>query len=642
MSESGPQPLYKFKSFNVFKTSMFKTPLVQVEDGPEWLQVKKIFPIMNDDFSLDTELHDDMVEFENTIKLIKETWEVTSFVHHYFIFRYERFVRSKVIPEFIEKLEDRESNRFFEAVSFLYHHYQRTVKMVRDIFKLGANNGKPIISFSDNPEEAVRTKFSGSLYRLLQTEHEAVIKAYYRYDLSSYDSSNNTTLKCPNCEVEKCPRCGDWLEECSRKLKEMHVLHNILHSVILSLVSEYMDSRIKEICEGDLKESYIENLEKWLNEIILKWLSKTCALEEGVSADDKLQVFHRTILSDHLYSSYTKHRINQLFKIIIEYPDSLPVLQDIKEWLPKTNLRRYFIDTLKREMKTRLLHPGVGTSDILTAYVATIRALRVLDPSSQLLDAVTEPIHEYLRTRSDTVRCVVTSLTEEGPNDLAEELVSGEVMQPEEEDEDDWMNWVPPPKNPIPTESKTKSKSSDIITMLINVYGSKELFVNEYRTLLADRLLSQLSCDTEKEIRYLELLKLRFGDAQLNYCEVMLKDIVDSKRINQRIREDPSYNQEENFVSAMIVSAQFWPPFKDDRLELHPRVVIPMQRFTGSFEALKGNRTLLWKNHLGVVDLEIEIGNKKLELTVSPFNAIVLLYFEENTLSRRMVTKEAK
>lgn len=69
-------------------------------------------------------------------------------------------------------------------------------------------------------------------------------------------------------------------------------------------------------------------------------------------------------------------------------------------------------------------------------------------------------------------------------------------------------------------KSSASRRTSDIISMLVNVYGSKELFVNEYRTLLADRLLTQYSCDTEKEIRYLELLKLRFGDSQLHYCEV--------------------------------------------------------------------------------------------------------------------------
>ena len=46
--------------------------------------------------------------------------------------------------------------------------------------------------------------------------------------------------------------------------------------------------------------------------------------------------------------------------------------------------------------------------------------------------------------------------------------------------------------------------------MLVNIYGSKELFVNEYRSLLSNRLLAQRSYDTDKEIRYLELLKLRY------------------------------------------------------------------------------------------------------------------------------------
>ena len=73
--------------------------------------------------------------------------------------------------------------------------------------------------------------------------------------------------------------------------------------------------------------------------------------------------------------------------------------------------------------------------------------------------------------------------------------------------------------------------------MLVNIYGSKELFVNEYRTLLADRLLAHFHSATEREIRNLELLKLRFGEQQLHYCEVMLKDVADSKRINAHIAD---------------------------------------------------------------------------------------------------------
>lgn len=33
----------------------------------------------------------------------------------------------------------------------------------------------------------------------------------------------------------------------------------------------------------------------------------------------------------------------------------------------------------------------------------------------------------------------------------------------------------------------------------------------------------------------MELLKLRFGEENLQFCEVMIKDIVDSKRINLNI-----------------------------------------------------------------------------------------------------------
>lgn len=61
---------------------------------------------------------------------------------------------------------------------------------------------------------------------------------------------------------------------------------------------------------------------------------------------------------------------------------------------------------LQKAMETRLLHPGVSTTDILTAYVATIRSLRVLDPSGLLLETVTQSIHQYLRSREDTVRYV--------------------------------------------------------------------------------------------------------------------------------------------------------------------------------------------------------------------------------------------
>ena len=40
--------------------------------------------------------------------------------------------------------------------------------------------------------------------------------------------------------------------------------------------------------------------------------------------------------------------------------------------------------------------------------------------------------------------------------------------------------------------------------------------------------------ETTQEVKNLELLKLRFGDALLHHCEIMLRDVEDSTRLNQR------------------------------------------------------------------------------------------------------------
>ena len=36
--------------------------------------------------------------------------------------------------------------------------------------------------------------------------------------------------------------------------------------------------------------------------------------------------------------------------------------------------------------------------------------------------------------------------------------------------------------------------------MLVNIYGSSELFVNEYRNMLADRLIAVTDYDVDKEV----------------------------------------------------------------------------------------------------------------------------------------------
>lgn len=418
---------------------------------------------------------------------------------------------------------------------------------------------------------------------------------------------------------------------------ELQLLEWLAGQVLTNFIQVRIESHIQKLCTGTFDVSHIGFLENWLETTVVSWLTRIyCAGSSKPPPDDKniqnaISNFKQK-LSYYLYHSYTKLRIDQLFNIIIEYPDSQPAIDDIKICLDKTDLRPTLCKKLQNALETRLLHPGVNTPDILTAYISTIRALRHLDPSGVILETVTKPVKNYLRSREDTVRSVVSSLTEEGAgSELAEELAKF-AAEPDGEDIKDeaWDEWMPDPVNADPKVNSSDRRTSDIISMLVNVYGSKELFVNEYRTLLADRLLAQSAINTEKEIRYLELLKLRFGESQLHFCEVMLKDISDSKRINALIHQDKDIEElNKIFTSnAMILSAQFWPPFKDESLELPEVIKSHLEAYTKSFEALKGNRTLSWKPHLGNVNIEIEIGEKKLDLTVSPFNATLIMHFE--------------
>ncbi len=86
----------------------------------------------------------------------------------------------------------------------------------------------------------------------------------------------------------------------------------------------------------------------------------------------------------------------------------------------------------------------------------------------------------------------------------------------------DHADWTPDPIEADPSKTSRSRKSDDILSTLVNIYGSKELFVNEFRLMLADKLLNNMDFDTDKEIRNLELLKLRFGEASLHNCEIMV------------------------------------------------------------------------------------------------------------------------
>ena len=120
----------------------------------------------------------------------------------------------------------------------------------------------------------------------------------------------------------------------------------------------------------------------------------------------------RSRLHFHLLESLGDLRTDQMFNITVEYPESKPAIDDLRVCIEGTGQSKKLVASFSRAIRNRLLHPGAPTPTILRMYVDVIRVMKDLDSSGVLLEAVGAPIQEYLRKRSDAIRCIVTMLTE--------------------------------------------------------------------------------------------------------------------------------------------------------------------------------------------------------------------------------------
>ena len=376
----------------------------------------------------------------------------------------------------------------------------------------------------------------------------------------------------------------------------------------------------------------------------------------------------RARLELFMYETFTNLRISELFDIIVDYPDSQPALHDLKASLSKTHQYARLVTELRAALETRLLHAGANTSDILTQYISTIKALHELDPSGTTLGAISLPVQLYLRGRQDTVRCIVTGLTDDTGSDLFQELRKGtaaggegrgwrwrpRAMWQEEagatvdgaadsdgddEVEEDGahseaaMRWTPDALQPGPCSDLYHKGSVDIIGMLVDIYGSTDLFLNEYRALLSDKLLALTSYQIDREVHNVELLKIRFGEGSLHKCEVMLKDVGDSKRLDAYVHKESDKqtlaHSIPGWLDAKILSGAFWPQLSADKVSLHPRIQEHLTAYSSYYSLLKKPRSLQWRPTLGVTKLNLSFEDGRVvSVSVSPLLANLILHFE--------------
>ena len=425
---------------------------------------------------------------------------------------------------------------------------------------------------------------------------------------------------------------------------------------------EYMQAFIKLLenyiiinCQSEFSIPQIPIIKQWLNSTLQPFI--LLALNDGninnqliLSSGSYNIIFNN--LQSSLYYLFLNVRSKDLFEIVADFPENIVAIRELKEAAHMSNSMGQIGKIFRSIIKKRLLHTGASTGQILDIYILMIRSLRIIDPSDLLLNYVAAPVREYLMSRKDTVRSIVSSLTEGKKSELHSELRKGGSLEYGADEDDEDMgpgeNWEPRKRDPDLIEHGLSGL--DVLALLVSIYGSTDLFVNEYRSLLADKLLNNLCYNTDVEVETLELLKIRFGEEPLHSCEVMLRDIEDSKRINnsitsellrklgkswQRLNVDGTTT---GMVDFAVISGNYWPggtSESDNTLLIHPNLDENIKLFENMYAVLKKPRKLTCISPLGQIDLDLNFNDGSTRsFSVNPIQATIIMHLgDQNTIS---------
>ncbi|KAI9205433.1 uncharacterized protein BJ171DRAFT_73494 [Polychytrium aggregatum] len=381
------------------------------------------------------------------------------------------------------------------------------------------------------------------------------------------------------------------------------VTSHITSGPIVPNIDMSIDSKLSRSCKAVFHKRTLGPCLRWIDDYLIPWLCIAFGCDDS-SQDDFIYPW-RTRLIRHFHRCFFGLRVSELFEIIVEFPYSRCALLDLLESLKVTDRSELLVSSLSKSIGKRLLQPGATTATIVDFYIALQKSVLLLDPVGAMTQTLGDPIKQYLRQRSDTVKCIISKLIDspgseggqhdDGNNDLAVESEEG----------------------PLP---------ESIVRNLLSIYDTYDVFVKEFQSSLASRLCRLPNYDTVLEMAQVEHLKTRIDESNLQNCEVMLRDIFDSKRIDSLIHETGFFKQVP--LHSRILSRQYWPPLEQEMFKLPDAVQSQMEEYQKMYGDIKQGRALKWIPSAGTVSLTLDLKDRRLTLDVTPFQASIISCFE--------------
>ena len=449
------------------------------------------------------------------------------------------------------------------------------------------------------------------------------------------------------------------------------IIHNLnLYELYKDIISKFI---IKEINSSIIPFKNIHN-QNIINSIIdkfynhyLKWGYKNIiSVENNLSSNLSLtninEENYKNQFINILKEKFIYFKIESFFEIISKFPESKPTLIDIKICISSFD-KNIFINKIKEQLKKRLLYPGVSTRIIIEIFIRIIKIMRIIDSSNNyMLELLSQPIKEYLLNRKDTMQWIITAIISEEDVNMIEDMSKAYVKNIQSKDydylssDDEPDNWEPINLKGIKYNDKYisndfKNTKIDIVSILVNVFGSPEKFMEQYKRMLIERKITDNNFEIEQEIKNLELLKLKFGENLLTNCEIIIQHIKESKKINNKLFKDPSF-------ICQIINSNYWPFIKTNHFDLssldeiskdkndNNNIINPNNKKTPYDEFLinfnnklknyqklysdnKFSRKIEFYTNLGYCHLTLTFSNGNFEFVVSPLSYLIIQFFDE-------------
>ncbi|KAI7897591.1 uncharacterized protein BX663DRAFT_556546 [Cokeromyces recurvatus] len=408
-------------------------------------------------------------------------------------------------------------------------------------------------------------------------------------------------------------------EAICRQLNQLELIEDWTEIVKDVIEQKLQNLSIKE----DWTISIVQVMLKWLHIFILPWISYITSKDE--TDKDWYNFLREKIKAEHiLYELIYRIRVRDIFDIIREYPASKPAIVDFHV-----------------KIRDRLLHLGASLQDILTQYEACVTCLSIIDPTCEILEPTIKLIKNYLlkqrNYRLDVLQGIVNQVRDrldEDPTDTSQLYVFKKSFINDEE--------VPHALDDLDKDKPARLdrlciKVKDPIAMLISLCKSLKDFIDGYSNVLCNSLMiAQYDIDTE--VRRLELLKRHFPVDSFLRCDIMLKDVENSRRLDRQLHETGTFVFP---LHSTMITSNYWIAPSDSENEddddndndkvnlgIFDGLEDTIESYKEKYKHVKASRRLNFMPIKGMVTLDLEFENRTVRVVATPDAALVIAVFE--------------